>query len=200
MKKKLEFSVVHVKSRCLLANIDNIEMCHEEFDWLFDAIAVSETWIKESVRSYTMSENYQICHTHRQNKEGEVGAIYIKNNLDFIKINILSTNIEDVMEILTVLCIKKRIVICFIYKSASENYNDFNIELESLLNISQLNKKDVFGCGDLNMDPMKHSENRGMHEFIDIMLNAGLHRYIKTNQNNIINKFIERQYIHRLYK
>ena len=77
-------------------------------------------------------------------------------------------------------------LICCIYKSPSVNYNDFNIELESLLNISQFNKKDVFGCGDLNMDPMKHSENRGMQEFIDIMLNAGLHRYIKTNQNNIM--------------
>ena len=75
-------------------------MCHEEFDWLFDVIAVSETWIKESVRSYTMSENYQVCHTHRQNKEGE--AIYINNKLHFNIIDVLSANIEDVMEIVSV--------------------------------------------------------------------------------------------------
>ena len=43
-----------------------------------------------------------MCHTHRQNKKGVDVAIYVKNNLDFNKIDVLSTNIEDVMEIVTV--------------------------------------------------------------------------------------------------
>ena len=69
---------------------------------MFDVIAVSETWIKESVSSYTVLENYQMCHTLRQNKKGGGVAIYIKNNFYFDKIYVLSTNIEDVMEIVTV--------------------------------------------------------------------------------------------------
>ena len=77
-------------------------MCLEELNWLFDVFAVPEAWSKESVSSYTMLENYQICHTHRQNKKGGGVAIYIKNNLDFNKIDILNTSIEDVMEIVTV--------------------------------------------------------------------------------------------------
>ena len=52
-------------------------MCLEELDWLFDVIAVSDTWTKESVSSYTMLENYQMCHTLRQNKKGGGVAIYI---------------------------------------------------------------------------------------------------------------------------
>ena len=114
------FSAVHINSRRLLANIDKIKMCLEKFDWLFDVIAMSETWIKENVRSYTMLENYQMCHAHRQNKIGGGVAIYIyvKNYLDFYKIDALSTNIEYVMEIVSVeICIKqrKRILICCNY-------------------------------------------------------------------------------------
>ena len=56
-----------------------------------------------------------MCHTHRQNKQGRGVAIYIKTyNLDFNKIDVLSTNIEDVMEIVNVeICIKqsKRILL-----------------------------------------------------------------------------------------
>ena len=107
MKNMPGFSVVHLNSRSLLANIDKIEMCLEELEWLFDVITVPETWIKESVSSYTMLENYQMCHTHRQDKNGGGVSIYIMNKLDFNKIYVLSTNIKDVMENVTVeICIK----------------------------------------------------------------------------------------------
>ena len=69
-----------------------MEMCFEQLDWLFDIIAVPETWANENVRSYTMLDNYQMCHTHRQNKQGGCVAIYIKNNLDFNKIDVLCIN------------------------------------------------------------------------------------------------------------
>ena len=84
------------------------------------------------------------------------------------------------MEIVTVeICTKRRkkIVICCIYKSPSVSCNDFNTELESLFNKFQFIKKDVF-LGDLNVDLMKHNENMGTQEVIDIMLNAGLHPII----------------------
>ena len=97
MKKRPGFSLVHFKTRSLLANIDKIEMCLEELDWLIDVIDVSETWIKESVSSYTMLESFKMYHTHRQNKKGGCVAIYLKNNLDFNIIDVLSTNIEDVL-------------------------------------------------------------------------------------------------------
>ena len=181
MKKRPGFSVVHLNSRSLLAIIDKIEMCLEELDWLFDVITVPETWIKESVSSYTMLENYRMCHTHRQNKKGGGVAIYIKNNLDLNKIDVLSTSIEDViMEIFTVeICIKqlKKIVICCIYKSPSVNYNYFNSKLESLFHKCQFNTKDVYVCG-FNVDLIKHNENKGAQEFIDIMFNVGLHPVI----------------------
>ena len=52
-----------------------------------------------------------------------------------MKIDVLSTNMKDVMEIGTVeICIEqsKRIFICSTHKSPSVNYIDFNTELESL--------------------------------------------------------------------
>ena len=58
-----------LNSRSVLANIDKIENFLEELDHLFVVFAVPEAWIKESVSSYTMLENYQMCHTHRQNKK-----------------------------------------------------------------------------------------------------------------------------------
>ena len=123
-----------------------------------------------------MLENYQMCHTHRQNKKGGGVAIYIKNNLDFNNIDVHSTNIKDVIEIVTDgICIKQRerIVICCIYKSPSVNYNDLNTELESLFDKFKFIKKHVFVCGDFAKDPMKYNENSGTQEFIDIMSNAG---------------------------
>ena len=111
---------------------------------------MSETWIKESVSSYTMLENYQmLCHAHRKNKKGGGVAIYTKNNLDFNKIDVLSTSIEDVMQIVTVyICIKqlKKIVICCIYISPSVNYNDFNSKLKILFDKFQFSTKDVYVC------------------------------------------------------
>ena len=72
----------------------------------------------------------------------------------------------------------KKIVICCIYKSPSVNYNDFNSKLESLSYKFKFNTKDVYVCGDFDMDLMKHNENRGTHEFIDIMFYVGLHPVI----------------------
>ena len=49
---------MHLNSRSLLANIDKIEMCRGELDWLFDVIVVCETWIKIDASSYSVLENY----------------------------------------------------------------------------------------------------------------------------------------------
>ena len=54
-----------LNSRSVLANIYKIEIFLEELDYLFVVFAVPEAWIKENVSSYTMIENYQMCHTHR---------------------------------------------------------------------------------------------------------------------------------------
>ena len=121
----------------------------EELDWLFDVIDVPEAWIKESVSSYTMLENYQMCHTHRQHKKGGGVAIYLKNNLDFNKIDVLSTSIKDVMEIVTIYIFTKqlkKIVICCIYKSTYVNYNDFNSKLINLFDKCQF-ENDFYAAG-----------------------------------------------------
>ena len=73
-------------------------------------------------------------HTGKIKKVGGL-SIYIKNSLDFNKIDVLSTGIKDVMEIVTVyISIKQlnKIVICCIYNSPSVNCNDFNSKLKSL--------------------------------------------------------------------
>ena len=43
------------------------------------------------------------------------------------------------------------------------------------------------------MDPMKHNENRGRQEFIDIMLNTGLHTVISKPiiATQTMNSFID---------
>ena len=107
------------------------------------------------------------------NEKGGGVAINIKNNLDFNKIDVISTSIEDVVEIVIVKNFTKqlkKIVICCIYKSPSVNYNDFNSELESLFHKCQFNTKDVYVCDDFDMNLMKHIGNRGTQEFIDLML------------------------------
>ena len=84
--------------------------------------------------------------------------------MDLKEIDILSTNIEDVMEIATVniwINQRKSIVACCIYKNPPVTNNDFNTELESLFDKFLFNKKDTFVCGDFNMDLMKHIENKG---------------------------------------
>ena len=73
---------------------------------------------------------------------------------------------------------KKNVIVSCIYKAPSSKYDDFNRELETLLNKFKFSKKEVLICGDFNIDLLKYNEHKGTQEFLHIMFNKGLHPII----------------------
>lgn len=174
------FSIIHFNSRSLVSNIDKVEMCLDELGWPFEVIAISETWFNDSVDLNVFLHGYQICHTARQNKRGGGVAIFIKDSIKFKKIDTLSCAIDNIMEIISIEIISKKrnIIISCIYKAPSVKQDDFNRELELLINNYKFTTKKVFICGDFNVDLLKHGDDKGIQEFVNIMFNIGLYPII----------------------
>lgn len=113
-------------------------------------------------------------------KEGWV-TIYVKNHLQFKKYWFLSSAI-NILEIVTIdikLSDKKNVIVSCKNKTPLAKHDDFNRELETLLNKFKFCKKEVFVCWDFSIDLLKYTtEHKGTQEFLDIMFNKGLHPII----------------------
>ena len=89
----------------------------------------------------------------------------------------MSTAIEDVLEIVTIeICVKKEknIIMSCIYRAPSTNLDKFINHLEILLNNLSVTKKEIYVCGDYNVDLFKYRDHKATQEFVDMMFSKGL--------------------------
>ena len=76
-----DFSILHLNSRSVNANFDNIHNFISGFSHTFTVISVSETWLNDNDFSKFNIENYVLINAPRHGRRSGGSAIYVHNSV-----------------------------------------------------------------------------------------------------------------------
>ena len=174
--KKPGLSLIHFNARSLSKNFKSICSCVSNLSVHFDVIAVTETWLEDENTKAFDIEGYQVTHIVRQGKRGGGCSIYVN---DVIKFNIfkpLCVTCDDVFECTAVeLQINnKHIIIACVYRPPGGSIVEFNSKWENVVNNTNHGHKDLYICGDFNIDLLKTDGHHETQNFVSLMYGAGL--------------------------
>ena len=92
----------------------------------------------------------------------------------------MSLVIDNLLECITIeVCFKnqKRTVISCVYRTPNSDLDIFNEKINDILSKARGNK-DIYICGDFNIDLLKHESNNGTNNFLNILYSLGLYPLI----------------------
>ena len=75
------FSIIHFNARSMSANFNKLKSVLSSFDFTFDVIAVSETWLNNDDLDSFHMDDYADIHTCRPNRGGGGVALYVNRLL-----------------------------------------------------------------------------------------------------------------------
>uniref|UniRef100_A0A1A8GC74 Helentron 4 helitron-like transposon replicase/helicase/endonuclease n=1 Tax=Nothobranchius korthausae TaxID=1143690 RepID=A0A1A8GC74_9TELE len=167
-------SIIHFNSRSLYCNYSKILDYLTQNKKHFQIIAITETWLKEGDEEVQI-EGYEMYFMNRNNKRGGGVALYVCHNLKSKVIHNMSTAIQDVMEMITIEIISektKNIIISCIYRAPGSCVEPCTNTITEML--SGICNKDVFLCGDFNIDLENVNNSKAANDFINSMHLLGL--------------------------
>ena len=141
----------------------------------FDIIAISETWLNsDSNLSLFQIPGYDLCHIDRNDKRGGGVALYVKNCYNYKVSDQMSFAIKDNLECITIEVIfeaKKNIMVSCIYNQPA---SDTNTLIQTIEELYRNNRKDVYLCGDFNVNLFDYQGQEAIRDFTDTIFSLGL--------------------------
>ena len=180
-KGSCSFSLIHFNCRSMASNFDKLKDSVKGLDFLFDVIAISETWLKdnETNSSYSM-DGYSSFQCSRLNKTGGGVALYISERLQPNYLPNKSKSIDNCAEIVTVevtLANGKKVLVSCVYRAPNTNVDVLSDFIIAILRNNR-NKTIYDVCGDFNIDLLQLDKNNSISNFIDNLYSMGLHPLI----------------------
>ena len=165
-----KISSIHFNARSLLNSFDDITSCLNSLNFVFDIIAVSETWLRFNSPLIHMPNYSFVCNNRKYSRGGGVG-MYVHESFTFSerKDLILSETSCDSLFIELEQCSGKNIIVGTLYRAPSLDMNSFIDELESLLTRLSRENKRVFLMGDLNIDILRHDSSPQVKNFVNCL-------------------------------
>ena len=126
-------SIIHINCRSLYANFEKLKILVDNLEFVFDVIALTETWINEDNANIFSLDGYNFCHTNKTNKKGGGVALYINNRIQYQIIDNLSINIDNCLECITVkLLLKQNVIVSSIYRLPNSKIYYFTNLIDSM--------------------------------------------------------------------
>ena len=164
-------SIIHINSRSLKANVNNIRDLLSNISFKFDVIAISESWLNDKdVLDDIQLDGFDL-YTRNRNTRGGGVCFYVSKALQVNVIEQLSIIKDNLMETITIeLKFEqlKSIIITCIYRTPGTNLIQFN----NTLNIKQFF---FYICGDLNVNLLNMEKHQGTKEFVNLMYSFRLY-------------------------
>ncbi|KAJ8031441.1 hypothetical protein HOLleu_24631 [Holothuria leucospilota] len=143
-------SIIHFNCRSLYANFSSLETYLNELNLKFDIIAISETWLNlDSNTALYELDGYDMFHVDRSNRRGGGVAVYVKNSLAYKVIDKMCTEINDVLEFVSIeICVKnkKNVIVSCLYRQPGSSTETLTDHIEKMY---RNKKSDIYLCGDL---------------------------------------------------
>ena len=165
-------SLIHINARSLKKNFDDFQLLLSSVKFDFDIIAVSETWFHPNLdlNIYSM-QGYSLIQQCRDNKNGGGVAIYVKHNIQYKIRNDLTCITPDyeIVSIETNEPLKKPIVITCIYRPPSSDIPCFIEKMNSVLELLDSERKEIYIMGDFNIDLLNCASHDKTKDFLEKM-------------------------------
>ena len=120
----------------------------------------------------------KIVHIFCTNKKGGGVAIYISNNFNFMVLDKLCYNLDNIIECISVqisMSHRKPIIISCLYRQPIW-------DIETTINVTNkmfINKQsNIFLCGDFNINLLNSHKHKGSKDFTESLLSLGLSPFI----------------------
>ena len=169
-------NIFHTNINGLETKFDNLHEFISNTSSKMDIIAITETSQKndESFILKTDIEGYVNCSTPSNISKGGT-ALYINDKFDSFErmdLKIQNDNFETTwVEIVNKL--SKNIVVASIYRHPRYNFAEFFAYLEKSLNILTKENKEIYLCGDFNIDLLQIETINSYQQFYDMLCSYG---------------------------
>ena len=134
-------------------------------------------------------KGYQVTHLVGKSKGGGGVSIYVINSLLFKGCSYMTTNVDDIMECLTVEIVSKNknnVLVYCIYRAPGSCITNFTEIVSNLLRGTKNQRKNVILYGDYNINLMQYNSHNSTKEFVDMMFSFALYHIInKLNKITI---------------
>ena len=141
-----------------------------------DVIAITET-SEQNDTSFTSNVNldgYKLFHTPSNTRKGGT-ALYINSNYDVFERNDLKSQTDLFEAVWTEIknTNSKNILCACVYRHPNNDLSDFLVYLEAALNIVKKENKEIYICGDFNIDLLKLDERSSYLTFYNMLSSNG---------------------------
>jgi len=161
----VNLNLMCINIQSIRSNFDALKILLSEINSNVDILILTETWIGEAEVDFYRLPNYKMYHFCRSyNRSGGI-MVYIKNVYDFLNLNTSMTTSECVL----IYSSKFDLAIYATYRSHAFSINDFNHELDAVL--QSLNHSNLVLIGDLNIDIL--TETHSTADYINLLHEHG---------------------------
>lgn len=169
------FSVLHMNVRSMKNKKDEIDNFLLRLDIPWDAICISETWLKDDIVNLFQIDGYNCFASCRQKGEGGGTAIYVHEKHDVIERRDLeSTEFETTFLQLNLKTKElSKVIVGEIYRPPASVNATFLSYMEKVLDVIENEKKIAVIAGDFNYDLLPIFEKDGSNDFSNLLTAYG---------------------------
>ena len=181
--------IIHFNARSLKCNVESISNFLDTLDVVADVIAVSETWLRphDDIHDVSMS-GYNMYNTYRTTGLGGGTSLFVRDSLNVKEVPSYTKCINNVCECTTIEIVMdkgKNIVVGCFYRAPSSSIPEFCDELDLFLH--EFGKKNLYVCGDFNIDLVCYDTNRDVKTFVDVLYSHSVYPTITRPTRVTIN-------------
>ena len=162
--------IFHLNTRSLLNKMGELTSLLSSLSVTIDIICISETWLNESTTSLINIDRYHVFNVYRESRRGGGVSIFVNDAYQSEVLYDISY-CQPYIECIFVSCIRYnvKVIVGCIYRPPDANFDQFFEALEELLTlVSQMQVKEIFMCGDYNID-MMNMQNDKSASFLNTM-------------------------------
>ena len=176
---KSDLSIYQLNIRSLLhkfTNLKNTINLLENKNIFLDLISLCETHLTDLKEPLCELNGYKLESNNRKQKKGGGVCIYVRDTYKYVRRNDLEIFLEGRLEscIVEIVCPKKNVILCSLYRPPSGSLLEFNRQYKQLLAKIKSERKEIVMSGDFNIDLLKLDKNKASQEFLDSSLECKL--------------------------
>jgi hypothetical protein len=167
-------TIMHINCRSVAKNWDSILLLLDKLIYPLTVIAVTETWLNDSIVNLYNIPGYKLVSNSRVSKHGGGVGLYVHARLDFVVRSDLAFMLPDIESIfveITQANSKKNIIVGAIYRPPNTELDNFIVHISSILSVlGKEPSKPRFITGDFNLDLLKYETHLPTNDFLNSFL------------------------------
>ena len=175
------FFLLHINTRSLAKNLNQVKDLLISIGKIPDIIAISETKLRDEGFHNVSLEGFEFVHHNSPTNAGGVG-LYIKQGINFNLITKPNLNIEGCEGIWIDVKMdnNKKVVIGAIYRHPKSNFIDFQTSFVNTIELLNALSATYYIAGDINIDLSKSDNNANIADYVNTLHSMGCFQVIMS--------------------